>query len=99
MHKLPELDTEAICYIIENKITPKECERILKDTQGKFQNSQEESDEEAYLISPAKENRCGNQIDNSCSNEEDKDNEKEMEKKKKKNKKKKRKRKYKKIIA
>lgn len=32
MNKLPELDTETICYIIENKITPKDCEKILKDT-------------------------------------------------------------------
>jgi hypothetical protein len=29
MSKLPDLDTETICYIIENKITPEACEKIL----------------------------------------------------------------------
>lgn len=32
MNKLPNLDTETICYIIENKITPKDCEKILKES-------------------------------------------------------------------
>ena len=35
MNNLPNLDTETICYIIENKITPKDCEKILNETKRK----------------------------------------------------------------
>ena len=35
MNRLPDLDTETICYIIENQISDKDCEKILKETRLK----------------------------------------------------------------
>lgn len=81
MSKLHDLDTETICYIIENKITPEACEKILQESRLKqanqpglinnqnnnnqvyIQNGGDqmeegrvdfESDDEDFLISPAK---------------------------------------------
>jgi hypothetical protein len=39
MSKLHDLDTETICYIIENKITPEACEKILYENRLKQTHS------------------------------------------------------------
>jgi len=31
MSNLPNFDTDTLCYIIENKLTPKDCETILTE--------------------------------------------------------------------
>jgi hypothetical protein len=36
MKNLPKFDEETICYIIDNKISPKDCEKILNDNKDKI---------------------------------------------------------------
>lgn len=115
MSNLPNFDTDTLCHIIENKLTPKDCEKILSNNKDKIlgkillegvndSNSLEMDDEDDDLIiSPAKNLYSRNPYSNndySLSGDENGNlNEKEAEKKKKKNKKKKKKRKEKKLIA
>ena len=39
MKNLPKFDEETICYIIDNKISPKDCEKILNDNKDKIANT------------------------------------------------------------
>jgi hypothetical protein len=36
MSNLPKFDTDTLCYIIENKLTPKDCEKILSNNKEKI---------------------------------------------------------------
>ena len=36
MSNLPKFDTDTLCYIIENKISPKDCEQILLENKKKM---------------------------------------------------------------
>ena len=65
MSSLPKLDTDTLCYIIENKITSKDCEQILTEnkqvihgglysSKGEGGNDMLEMDENDLIISPAK---------------------------------------------
>ena len=86
MSNLPKFDTDTLCYIIENKLTPKDCEKILTsnkdrlihkqiEEEGKVNNSLEMGDDD-IIISPAKliysnRNACQDHFNYSLSNEDD----------------------------